>query len=109
MNKQKHLSESLDELINNVGSAIPHAKSHNYSGIRFDVSLDVARELIKAVEYYQEPKFFGWPLSLVELYLVEEERIPEQVFRAYQEHINSLVEDNESNEEFFIDEEYETK
>ncbi len=108
MDDQKHCAQSLKELLIEVEAAIPHAQRLSYLGINSAMSLDAAQELIKAVKYYQEPRFFGWPISLVELYLTEEQAIPEQVFLAYQEHINSLVRDNETNEAFFIDEAYDT-
>lgn len=103
---KNHITQSLTELANEIQSTIPHAKRLSYLGVSADMSLEVAQELLKAVKFYQEPRFFGWPISLVELYLSEEEQIPEQVFRAYQEHINSLVKGDETNASFFIDEAY---
>ncbi|EJS4045558.1 TPA: hypothetical protein I7753_18580 [Vibrio vulnificus] len=106
MEDEKLFAESLTQLVDEVESTITQAASLGYIGVSADISLDVAKELIKAVKYYQEPKFYGWPISLVELYLDEEEQIPEQVFRAYKEHVDSLGECNDTNQPFFIDEAY---
>lgn len=106
MDSQKHFANSLGELSTEVESTIQHAKELSYSGVRADMSIEVAQELIKAVKYYQEPRFFGWPLSLVELYLEEEEQIPDNVFSAYQEHVNALGGGDDIIEAFFIDEAY---
>lgn len=109
MVSQKHFAKTLEELSIQVESTIQHAKELSYSGVRADMSIEVAQELIKAAKYYQEPRFFGWPLSLVELYLEQEEQIPDNVFSAYEQHVNALSVANETSEAFFIDEAYDTK
>lgn len=106
MEDQKFYVNSLDELLAEVESTVPYAKELGYLGVSTGMSIDVAQELIRAVKQYQEPRFFGWPASLVELYLDQEEEIPEKVLADYYAHMNSIFEDNETPEEFFIDEAY---
>ncbi|MCC3798284.1 hypothetical protein ACXHQB_23595 [Vibrio parahaemolyticus] len=102
-------TQSLAELTEQIEKTIPTAKSLSYVGVSVDMTLEVAQELLNAVKYYQEPRFFGWPLSLVELYLDQEENIPISVFKSYEHYMSDLLKENDTHEAFFIDEAYDVK
>lgn len=106
MKDQKGYVDSLVELVAEIESTVPHANNHGYLAVSTSMSLNVAQELVQAVQAYKEPRFFGWPISLVELYLDQEEEIPKNVLDDYHAHINSLHECNDTDEEFFIDDAY---
>lgn len=106
MEDQKLSVNSLDELVNDIESTQLLAKEFGYLAVSASMSLDVAQELIQAVKQYKEPRFFGWPISLVELYLDQEKEIPKNVLADYHAHMNSLLEGDDTDQEFFIDEAY---
>lgn len=54
MPEEKLFAKSLVELVSEVESTIPHAQKNGYLGVSAGMSLDVARELIEAVKYYQD-------------------------------------------------------
>lgn len=104
----KKFCTSLAEMAEQVQNNLPHANEQGFKAIGIDVSLEVAQELLKAVEKYQEPKFCGWPLSLVDEYLEYEREIPSDVMASYTDFVDSLLESNDTTEAFFIDEAYDT-
>ncbi|EHA1126896.1 hypothetical protein FG475_17500 [Vibrio navarrensis] len=49
----KRFSTSLEEMVNQVQSNLPHAKEQGFKAIGIDVSLDVAQSLIDALESHK--------------------------------------------------------
>ncbi|HCJ7273308.1 TPA: hypothetical protein NVH30_002946 [Vibrio cholerae] len=47
MEDQKQIAQSLSELVSQIESTIPHARSFGYLGVSVDISLDVAQELVE--------------------------------------------------------------
>jgi hypothetical protein len=103
----KKFSTSLAEMAEQVQSNLPHAKRQGFEAVSINVSLDVAQELLKAVEQYQEPNFCGWPLSLVDAYLEHERDVPSDVMEAYTVFVTTSLESDDTTETFFTDEAYE--
>ncbi|MEZ8082836.1 hypothetical protein [Enterovibrio norvegicus] len=102
---------SLQEFIDNAETTIKTAQTHGYKGVSIDLSLDVTKQLIDAARQYQEPKFLGFPKSLIEAFIENEaaSELPREVIDAYKLHMNAEQEKWETNEEFFIDEAYDPK
>ncbi|ENP8394693.1 hypothetical protein ACEI02_003942 [Vibrio alginolyticus] len=97
---------SLDELKEAIENTVPSADTIGYPAIGLSVSKDTAKELVKAIALYQEPRLHGWPISFVEVCLKEEAPIPECVFQAYSDYMHSLTAECETSELFFTDEAY---
>lgn len=99
---------ALSHLIEEVESTITTAKQLNYKSVSIDMPIAEAKDLVEAVTFYLEPRFYGWPKSLVELWLAEEDNVPEHVFYEYEKYMKSLIDSEASDcpEEFFIDAEY---
>ena len=83
------LVNSLESLIKDLRESLPLVEGKGYDGIRVDLSKLIVPELTRALEFYAEPRFSGWPKSLIEQYINEDKVIPPKVLESYLESINS--------------------
>ncbi|MBV7300230.1 hypothetical protein [Enterovibrio paralichthyis] len=105
---------SLQEFIDNAETTIKTAQTLGYRGVSFEVSLEAAQQIIDAAKQYQEPKFLGFPKSLVESFIANEaeSELPHEVMDAYKRYMTAEQEGWETwetKEEFFIDEAYDQR
>lgn len=103
--------ESLAGFVDEAEKAIKSAKELGYIGVSVGLSLEAALTLVEAAKRYQEPKFLGFPKSLVEAFIANEAEaeLPAEVVKSYRDYMTAEHSSWESKAEFFIDEAFEVE